>query len=169
MKIRLELPADIIGIHMVEAAAFNRPAEADLVDRLRENGKVTLSLVAEEDAIICGHVLFSPVVLQSEDGEFHAVGLGPVAVDPTLQRQGIGATLIREGLMRLREAQAPVVFVEGNPSYYGRFGFRDAEQVGISCEFNPPPGCFMLLELRPGSLGGRQGVVHYSEEFQSVG
>lgn len=137
------------------------------MDRLRASGKILLSLVAEEDGEIFGHVLFSPVALNAQDGLYAGVGLGPVAVRPDRQRQGIGSALIRAGLERMRALRIPVIYLEGNPRYYSRFGFSDASLAGITCEFNPPPGCFMLLELAPGSLAGRQGVVTYPEEFQS--
>jgi putative acetyltransferase len=169
MNIRPECPEDIAGVWAVERAAFGRDAEADLADRLRAHGKVRLSMLAEEDGVVLGHVLYSGVRLEGEHGVWHALGLGPLAVDPARQRQGIGAALVRASLERLREQGEPLVCVEGDPRYYTRFGFSDAAPAGITCEFNPPPGCFMLLELAVGSLGGRRGVVHYADEFQAVG
>jgi putative acetyltransferase len=169
MLIREELPADIPGIHVVEALAFGRSLEADLVDALRAHGKVTLSLVAEEDGQIIGHVLFSPGHIDGPQGATPLEGMGPVAVHPACQRRGIGSALIRAGLERLRAAGVALVIVEGSPRYYPRFGFQDAAPLGVTCEFNPPPGCFMLQALVPGALTGVSGVAHYAEEFQSVG
>ncbi len=95
--------------------------------------------------------------------------MGPVAVTPERQKQGIGSALIREGLERLRQAGYELLVVEGSPAYYPRFGFLDASPFGITCQFNPPPGCFMVLELRPGAAKGKSGVVYYTPEFEAVG
>ena len=169
MFIRVETPGDTDGVYAVEVAAFQRRAEADLVDELRSNAGVTLSLVAEEDGMILGHVLFSPVRVVTPDGSREGQGMGPVAVEPTRQRQGIGSALIRDGLDRLRRAGHAVVVVEGSPHYYSRFGFQDALLLGLECEFNPPPGCFMVLELHTNGLDGVRGKVFYRPEFQAVG
>ena len=166
MNIRLEDTVDIPAIHRVEQAAFGRAAEADLVDVLRANGKATLSLVAEEGGEIVGHVFFSPVALRTENGEHAALGLGPVAVLPERQGQGIGSALIRRGLEMLPPELA--VFLEGSPKYYPRFGFVDAAEFGIKCQFNPPPGCFMVHAPVPEGLLGLKGTIYYSEEFETV-
>ena len=168
MIIRQENPSDIAQINQVNTLAFGRTAEAELVDLLRANGHVTLSLVAEANQIV-GHVLFSPVCIQTPGGPVLAQGLGPVAVRPEAQRQGTGSSLIRAGIERMRQAGHTLLVVEGSPAYYSRFGFQDAALFGISCEFSPPPGCFMVLSLAPGALAGVQGQVCYSAEFQSVG
>jgi putative acetyltransferase len=173
MIIRAEQTRDIEGIREVEILAFERAAEADLVDALRAHGKATLSLVAEEDGAIVGHVLFSPARI----GETPAIGMGPVAVRPARQGQGIGSALIRAGLAGLRQAGHTIVIVEGDPNYYTRFGFQDATPLGITCEFNPPPGCFMVQALTAGALAslvhpqgrGVQRTAYYAEEFQAVG
>jgi putative acetyltransferase len=165
MIIREEQAGDIDGVREVEMLAFERAAEADLVDALRAHGKSTLSLVAEEGGQIVGHVLFSPGWIDETPVE----GLGPVAVRPERQGQGIGSVLIRAGLAALRQAGHRIVIVEGNPAYYLRFGFLDATPLGITCEFNPPPGCFMVQALADGALQGVRGTAHYAEEFQSVG
>jgi putative acetyltransferase len=165
MIIREERAEDIEQVHIVEAMAFGREAEADLVDALRAHGKASLSLVAEDGGQILGHVLFSP----GRIGATPVEGLGPVAVRPERQGQGIGSALIRAGLASLRQAGHRIVMVEGNPAYYTRFGFQDATPLGITCEFNPPPGCFMVQALLEGALAGVQGKACYAEEFQAVG
>jgi len=169
MLFRLEQLHDIETLHTVEREAFGREAEADLVDRIRASGGITLSLVAVDDDEIVGHVLFSPVTIRSERGEFQALGMGPVAVRPDQQKQGIGSGMIRAGLDRLRQLGHEVVVVEGDPAYYSRFGFQDASRYGLSCEFNAPPGCFMVFQLRADALAGRTGTVYYLPEFSSVG
>ncbi len=169
MVFRPEQSHEAEAIHAVERDAFGRAAEADLVDQIRANDGVTLSLVAADDDEIVGHVLFSPVMISSETGEFHALGMGPVAVRPDWQKQGIGTGMILASLDILRRQGAEIVVVEGDPGYYAHFGFEDASRYGLSCEFNPPPGCFMILELRAGALAGRTGTVYYLPEFRSVG
>lgn len=169
MQIRDEIPSDIAAIHTVERLAFGREEEADLVDALRAHGKATLSLVAEHDGQIIGHVLFSPGHIAGPHGAVPVEGMGPVAVHPAYQRRGVGSELIQAGLERLRQSGAAIVIVEGDPRYYTRFGFGDATPLGITCEFNPPPGCFMVLSFTPDALVGVTGVAHYSEEFQAVG
>jgi len=168
MIIRQENPADIPQIKQVNTLAFGRAAEAELVDLLRANGHATLSLIAEEDLIV-GHVFFSPVCIHTPGGLVPAQGLGPVAVRPEAQRQGIGSALIRAGIEHMRQAGHTILVVEGSPAYYSRFGFQDASLFGIRCEFSPPPGCFMVLSLAPGALEGAHGLVCYSPEFQLVG
>jgi len=169
MIFRPEQTHDVETLHAVERAAFGREAEADLVDQIRASGGITLSLVAVDDDEIVGHVLFSLVTIRSERGEFQALGMGPVAVRPDRQKQGIGSGMIRAGLDRLRRQGHEIVVVEGDPAYYSRFGFQDVSRYGLSCEFNPPPGCFMVLELRAGALAARTGTVYYLPEFQNVG
>ena len=165
MNIREERAGDIAGIREVETLAFGRTAEADLVDALRAHGKATLSLVAEEDGQIVGHVLFSPGRIEETPVE----GMGPVAVRPDRQGQGIGSVLIRAGLAGTRQMGCRIVIVEGSPAYYPRFGFQDAAPLGITCEFNPPPGCFMVQALVEGALEGVRGTAFYAEEFKAVG
>lgn len=169
MHIRPEQPGDIPGVRNVEVLAFGRAAEADLVDLLRDHGKATLSLVAEDAGQVVGHVLFSPGRIETPGGPVAVEGLGPLAVLPGWQKQGIGSALVRAGLERLRQAGRRLVIVEGSPAYYPRFGFQDAAPLGITCEFNPPPGCFMVQALAPGALEGVSGTAYYSEEFQAVG
>ena len=168
VTLRPELPSDVPAIRRVNVAAFPSPAEANLVDALRTNGAATLSLVAERDGRIVGHILFSPVTVESPAGNFTAVGLAPMAVEPGLQRSGIGSALVRAGLDALRAAGHEVVVVLGHPGYYPRFGFVRASLHGIRWERDAPDDAFMALELAPGALRGRGGVVRYRPEFAGV-
>jgi len=163
--VRDERPGDVAAVRAVVTDAFGRPDEAHLVDLLRAAGKATVSLVAERDCRVVGHVLFSPVVL---DGAPAAAGLAPLAVLPAAQRQGIGAALVRLGLARCRAAGHGYVVVLGDPAYYGRFGFVAAERFGLGCEYDVTPGAFQVLELAPGALAGHSGVVRYGAEFAAV-
>jgi len=168
MDIRTELPANIIGIHRVNELAFEQPLEADIVDALRSAGAVVLSMVAVEGADIVGHILFSPVTVESDEGAFEAVGLGPMAVVPERQRRGTGSALVQAGVDALRKAGHEVVVVLGHPEYYPRFGFRRASEFGVRWEHDAPDEAFMVLELSPGALRGRGGVVRYRPEFNEA-
>lgn len=164
MRIRTEEPTDAARVRQVNERAFERAEEADIVEALCAAGAVALSLVAEEGGEIVGHVLFSPVTVRGADA-VRAVGLGPMAVVPERQRAGIGGALIEAGLQRLRADGWSVVVVLGHPSYYPRFGFAPASRFGVRWEHDAPDEAFMLLELVPGALAGRGGVVAYRPEL----
>lgn len=128
MIIRPETKRDIATIHSLTAAAFepmlySNGSEPHIIDGLRKAGDLTISLVAEEEGVILGQVTFSPVTINGVHGG--CFGLGPVAVLPSRQGEGIGAKLIKEGLERLKEIGAASCVLIGNPNYYGRFGFRN--------------------------------------------
>jgi putative acetyltransferase len=162
VRVRDEEPADAGAIHDVVARAFERTDEARLVDALRAAGKATISLVAEHEGRVVGHVLFSPVTLARAPS---ASGLAPLAVVPPLQRRGIGDALVRAGLDRCRSAHRAFVVVLGDPDYYRRFGFVSAERYGLTCEYETPPGAFQAIELVPRVLTGHAGLVRYAAEF----
>lgn len=172
MIIRAEVPADIAAIHDVETGAFGRAEEADLVDALRANGACTLSLVAEIENQIAGHIFFSPMRLQSDENEncFNGalIGLGPLAVLPDYQKRGIGSALVREGLQQLRKAGHDAVAVLGDPAYYGRFSFVEANTYNLRCKYQVPAKDFQVLELRPGVLQNHSGLLLYSLQFDAV-
>jgi putative acetyltransferase len=158
-SIRPETESDRDAVFAVHAAAFPSDAEARLVDELRKNGRAMLSLVAEQDGRIAGHVVFSPVT------PGRGLGLAPLAVLPAFQRQGIGGALIRAGIAA---ASADYLVVLGDPAYYRRFGFRRALDIGLENEYGVRDE-FMVLELRPGGLAGVRGLVKYAAEFAVFG
>lgn len=169
MLIRSELPGDIPSIHRVNEEAFGRPEEALLVDRLRDRKAIILSLAAIEEGDVIGHVLFSPVLLHGDAGVVHViVGLGPVAVLPDRQRQGVGSALIEAGLKQCRDRGYRALIVLGHPTYYPRFGFRPASLSGIRCSFEVPDDVFMAMELVRGALKDVTGVAHYHPKFADV-
>lgn len=168
MIIRSEQPGDIDSIRSVVELAFGQPDEARLVDALRENGKFTLSLVAVRNDRVVGHILFTPVTIESDGQSFAAIGLAPLAVLPELQSQGIGSALTRAGLDELRRAGHQSVVVLGHPEYYPRFGFAPASRYGIKSEYDVADENFMIMELREGALVGRAGTVRYQPEFNDV-
>ncbi len=168
LNIRPETPDDITGIRRVNEAAFGRPNEAQLVEALRDAAATILSLVAEEEGHILGHILFSPVVVgEGEDG-VTAAALGPMAVLPEYQNQGIGGLLVRHGLDTLHQLGHDVVIVLGHPNFYPRFGFRPAPPLGIHYSQPLPEGVFMVAELRPDALRSIRGVVHFHPAFEGV-
>jgi putative acetyltransferase len=168
IQIRPEQIEEIAAIRRVNERAFNGPAEADLVDRLRERGQVTLSLVAVRAGEIVGHILFSPVVIESPRQTIAAVGLAPMAVLPELQNQGIGSLLVSAGLERCRSAGHLVAVVLGHPQYYRRFGFVPASRYTIRSEYDVADEHFMVIELRPGALAGQSGTVKYQAAFNEL-
>ncbi len=168
MNIRDERPGDEPAIFAVNEAAFGRPDEARLVDALRNAGAAIVSLVAEVDGEIVGHILFSEVTLDPPRPVIDMVGLAPVAVRPGLQRGGIGSALIEEGLRRCGKLGYGAAVLLGHPSYYPRFGFLPAHRFGLRCEFPSPPEAFMAIELAPGGLDGEPATVHYHPAFSAV-
>jgi putative acetyltransferase len=167
MHIRPEADADRPAIYSVNKAAFETSAEANLVDTLRAKAGQLISLVAEIDEQIVGHIFFSAVSL-TERPELSLMGLGPMAVLPKHQRQGVGSALVREGLKRCKQQGYEAVVVVGHPEYYPRFGFVPASRYGIRCEYDVPDDVFMIVELVAGTLWGASGLIRYDEAFDNV-
>jgi putative acetyltransferase len=163
--VRQEQPADFAAIRSVTEQAFGRSAEADLIEALRTRGQVLLSLVAERGTELVGHCLFSPVTLAAGGNICAVVGLGPMAVIPALQRQGIGTLLVQYGLEHCRQADYDGVVVLGHAAYYPRFGFAPASRYAIRCEYDVPDEVFMAIEFRLGALQECAGTAKYQPEF----
>jgi putative acetyltransferase len=168
VRIRDEEPGDVDRTFRVVESAFGRRLEADLVDALRRSARPQLSLVAERDGLVVGHVFFSPVTLESDRPAAAAAQLSPVAVLPDYQRQGVGTALIRAGLQRCAAIGWAAVFLVGNPAYYGRFGFALAAPFGFSYP-GPHDPFLQVLELRPGALSGATGRIRTHPAFAEVG
>ena len=166
--IRREEPEDASAVRRVNEQAFGRKDEADLVDALRLRDELLISLVAIEDGQVVGHILFSPVMIQSQKTSFGALGLGPMAVSLEYQGQGIGSQLVEAGLEECRKAGHEAVVVLGHPGFYRRFGFAPSKPLGIRWEKDVPEEVFMVTELREGALAEREGVVKYLPEFDRV-
>ncbi len=167
-RIRSEEPEDLSAIHAVNVAAFPSPAEADLVDKLRSEGAHVLSLVALDGERVIAHILFSPVIIETESGTVDAIGLGPMSVLPDRQREGIGSQLVKAGLSECTAMGHSAVVVLGHPQYYPRFGFNQADRHGISCEFPSPPEAFMVMALQDGALDGVSGLAKYHRAFSEL-
>src|SRR5512139_231714 len=140
-----EMPCDIPAIHRINELAFAQPNEALLVVALRRAAGTYLSLVAEQDGQLVGHILFTEVRVESDAGSWAALGLAPMAVLPEYQRQGIGSQLVRSGLNACARDGHTVVVVLGHPTYYPRFGFVPAVTKGLRCEYPVPDEAFMVV------------------------
>jgi putative acetyltransferase len=168
LTLRGETPEDTPAIHHIHTAAFGRPTEADLVDVLRRNNALIISLVAVQDGRLVGHIAFSSVTITLSTATIQALGLGPMAVLPAYQRRGIGSQLVEAGLTACHNAPYRVVVVLGHPRYYPRFGFVPAKPLGIVWEHDAPEEAFMVKEIQKGALVQTRGVVKYRPEFDVV-
>ena len=164
--IRNETDADVSAITEVTVEAFktleiSRHTEQFIIEALRAAKALTVSLVAELDGRVVGHIAFSPVTIS--DGTQDWYGLGPVSVLPKYQRQGIGKALIREGLSRLKIMQARGCCLVGHPEYYKKFGFDNSPEL---VHEGVPPEVFLAL-----SFDGRipRGTVTFHEGFKVDG
>lgn len=153
-----------MGVHAVHAQSFPSPGEARLVDLLRDGGRLAVSLLAEVDGAVVGHVAVSPVTVAS--GPVGA-GIGPVAVVAGHRRRGIAAELVGAALRACPAAGFGWAVVLGDPAYYARFGFRPACEFGLSDEFRGG-SAFQAIELVPGTLPRNAGLVRYATEFASL-
>jgi len=160
--IRPEEPADVEAIHSLTREAFKDHPYSDgtehfIVDRLRNAGALSLSLVAEVQGEVVGHVAFSPV--EFSDGSAGWFGLGPVSVLPSQQGKGIGGALIRRGLEILRERRAAGCVVVGNPELYRKFAFQNDPQITFA---DCAPQYFLVQPL---SSTPASGIVTYNAAF----
>jgi len=165
MKIRRENLEDRPHIGRLIDAAFAgiehaSGQEATIVDKLRSDGQLTISLVAEDDENIVGHVAFSPVVVG--DGSKNWYGLGPVAVLPAYQGRGVGRMLVERGLEDLRILGGMGCVVLGDPAYYRRFGFECEPRLVLP---GVPQEYFQALAFAGQPCA--HGVVTYAEAFNS--
>jgi len=167
MLIRAEENKDWPLVHALNASVFDTPAEARLVDALRQNATRIISLVAVDGAEIVGHILFSPVST-ANDPDLKIMGLAPMAVAVARQRCGIGSLLVRAGLERCQQLGFGAVVVLGHPAYYPRFGFVPAARFGLTCMYDAPIEAFMAVELIADYLQGAKGMIEYHTAFSDL-
>jgi putative acetyltransferase len=168
MIIRPERVEDIQKIRSIHVEAFDKEVEADLVEALRDSGIPLISLVAEEDGELVGHILFSPMTLEQGSLSPSIAGLAPMAVLPACQNKGIGSMLVKEGLVYCKNAGYAAVVVLGHPDYYPRFGFVPSISYGMTSEYDAPPEVFMAKELKEGALVNCQGMIKYHKAFSEL-
>ena len=169
MEIREAKDSDINEVLSVEKLAFGYDKEAELVSDLLgdESAKPRLSLLAFDGEKAIGHILFTKVLLNGNEGISMSI-LAPLAVLPEYQKQGVGGKLIEKALEILKESGVDLVFVLGHPEYYPKFGFNPAGKLGLEAPYHIPPECaeaWMVQELRKGILGSVKGKVQCSDEL----
>jgi putative acetyltransferase len=169
MTIRIERPEDIPHVRTINERAFEQPAEANIVDKLRQACPDFLSLVAEDDNRPVGHIFFSPTVIENPGRRVEGMGLAPMAVLPEHQRRGMGSALVRRGLEILRQRNCPFVIVLGHPKFYPRFGFEIASKRGLASQWEGVPDeAFMVLILDDRNMEGVSGIARYRDEFNEA-
>jgi putative acetyltransferase len=162
MIVRSETPDDVAAIRMVQEVAFGQPAEAQLVDDLRAAGDSVFSLVAVDDRLVAGHVLFSRM-----KAPFPALALGPVAVLPEYRQTGFASRLIRQGIARSEADRWLGIFVLGDPAFYRRFGFDAAKARGFISPYAGPH--LMVLPLGGNELLANTGIIQHAPAFAKLG
>ena len=164
IEVRREQPDDLQAVRDVNQRAFGQRLEGDLVDALRTNQGVLLSLVATIDGQVVGHILYSPAAI----GQVRGAALGPMAVVPDRQRQGVGSQLVQTGNQMMKVSGSPFIIVLGHPEFYPRFGFTPARALGITCAWDVPDDVFMVLRLDEAKTRGMSGRAEYRPEFSTV-
>lgn len=171
LKIRQELTSDYNSIYEINKLAFEQDDEARLVDLLRKGSAFVpeLSLVAEINGEVIGHILFTKILILGDTGiEFESLSLAPMAVHPKSQKQGVGGKMIYAGIEKAKSLGYSSVFVLGHPLYYPKFGFQPASKWNVKAPFNVPEEAFMAIELIEDGLKDVSGTVKYPKEFESV-
>ena len=166
LVIREEIAGDAEALRGLLEPAFGGPAEAQLVDDLRADGDVLVSLIAEIDGVIAGHILFSPLPIASGGSTQRAAALAPLAVAPAWQGRGVGSRLTQDGIEACRRLGLDGIVVLGAPALYGRFGFTAAAAASIRSVYAGGPA-FMALTLRPDLT--LEGEARYAPAFAALG
>ncbi|WP_256852152.1 GNAT family N-acetyltransferase [Pantoea sp. Fr+CA_20] len=167
MLIRTEIGVDAAGIDALLRRCFPTSAEAELTQALREDGLLTLGVVATDDeGQVLGYAAFSPVTMQGEDRNW--VGLAPLAVDESLRGQGIAKQLVYEGLDTLNEFGYSAVVVLGDPALYHHLGFEPAARHGLHCRWPGSEAAFQVYRLADNAFDGAEGRIEYSAPFNRL-
>ena len=169
IQIRKEKDSDFEAIKFVNDQAFKQPLEGNIVEKIRNTDSEILSLVAETDNQIVGHIFFSCAEITDHPEIKKGMGLAPMAVLPEYQKQGIGSMLINKGISILKNQNVPFVIVLGHPEYYPKFGFEKASEYGIQSQWDDiPDEAFMILILDRDKMKNVKGVARYREEWNEA-
>jgi predicted N-acetyltransferase YhbS len=172
MIIRQEKEKDLKDVFCLIEKAFKKEQFSDgqeqfLVERLRKSTAFIpeLSLVAEVEGEIVGHILLTKLKIKNETNEFDSLALAPVSVLPEFQGKGIGGELIMKAHSKAKELGHKSVVLLGHANYYPRFGYEQANKFGIELPFDVPKENCMVIELKENGLKGVRGMVEYPKEF----
>jgi len=170
ITLRNELKKDYPEITKVNDICFGRKAESKLIKELRKASefKAELSVVALYDNQLVGHILFTPMKIQSEDNSFDTLTLAPMSVLPDFQNKSVGKLLVIYGLQAAKDLGFKSVVVLGHQSYYPKFGFEPASKWEISSPFPAPDEAFMAIELEQNSLANVKGRVVFPTAFNDL-
>ncbi|HAO06410.1 MAG TPA: N-acetyltransferase [Chryseobacterium sp.] len=167
--IRKEQATDYDAIQYVNDQAFNQPQEGNVIRKIRETGADILSLVAEMNNEIIGHIFFSEAALANHPEVKNGMGLAPMAVLPQYQQQGIGKMLIKKGIELLKERDIPYVIVLGHETYYPKFGFEKASKYGLISQWDEVPDeAFMIMILDKNLISKISGIAKYRDEWNEA-
>jgi putative acetyltransferase len=167
LTVRPETEADSVAIRELVTEVFRSDAEARLVERLRNEGHILVSLIVADDQRIVGNVVFSHVPIFTEGRTIEAAALAPMAVHRDYQHLGIGSALVNEGLRICKQRGKDAVIVLGDPRYYTRFGFSSELAAGIRSKYSGTS--FMAIELTPQVLRRTKGTAAYPSAFDDLG
>ncbi len=167
--IRQETPTQIEAIERVNISAFGGNAEAKLIAQMRQSSAFIpeLSLIAQVNGRVVGHILLSSIALIGHGGTAKGLALAPMAVMPSQSHRGIGSLLVRAGLTKAASLGYEAVVVIGHPDFYARQGFRNASLWGLRCQLPVPEEVVMAIELRKGALQ-KDMTVEYSAPFKEL-
>lgn len=178
---RSEKVSDIERVYALVCDAFGQDDEAKLIERLRDQGALTFSLLAEleDTGELVGHLAFSPVLVQEslehsdtavnpQAKSWQALGLAPVSVKKHVQHLGVGSGIINFWFDEYADAFFNAVFLLGNPDYYRRFSFERALDYGFCCQYPDAEHAFQVRELSPGFLKKASGQVYYHGAFTGL-
>ena len=157
------------AIRVLHRKVFGRDDESNLIDALRKDGFITVSLVAEEMGQVVGHVLFSNIRIETQDGTMLAAALAPIAVLAEWRNQGIASTLIQEGMEMCRKRGKLAALVLGDPRFYSKFGFSARLARNLRSPYSNAGAAWMAAELKPGALKDTFGLVRYTHPFERLG
>ena len=163
--VRQEQDGDELAIYNLHMAAFGQKAEAEIVEKLRQSGDSYLSLLAESEGELVGHVIYSRVNVQQNPESLSVLGLGPIAVLPRYQKLGVGSSLVQKSLKLCESKGIAAIVLLGHTSYYPRFGFEPASHYDLYFRGQDIGDAFMVKALKAYALQKLSGDVHYKAAF----